>query len=128
MAKTQAEKIDELTTAVELLTAQQRIIIKQHDKTLEFVDAIYTGMAQEAQEPAPTPPAEHMPAQHATGMIKGLVSDEGEQARPKASTSWGRNDGNREASPGAQPQLGQACRRRVRDRADRIPPRGTGER
>ena len=30
MAKTQAEKIDELTTAVELLTAQQRIIINQN--------------------------------------------------------------------------------------------------
>lgn len=94
MAKTQAEKIDELTTAVELLTAQQRIIINQHDKILEFVDAIYTGMAQEAQEPAPTPPAEHMSAQDAMGMIKDLVSDEGEQSRPKASTSWGRNDGN----------------------------------
>ena len=94
MTKTQGEKIDELTTAVELLTAQQRIIINQHDKILEFVDAIYTGMAQEAQEPAPTPPAEHMSAQDAMGMIKDLVSDEGEQSRPKASTSWGRNDGN----------------------------------
>src|SRR5699024_10605031 len=98
------------------------------DKILEFVDAIYTGMAQEAQEPAPTPPAEHMSAQDAMGMIKDLVSDEGEQSRPKASTSWGRNDGNGEAGPGAQPKLGQACRRRVRDPADRIPPRGTGER
>ena len=92
MAKTQAEKIDELTTAVELLTSQQRIIINQHDKILEFVDAIYTGMAQEAQEPAPPP--ERMSAQDAMGMIKDLVSDEGEQSRPKASTSWGRNDGN----------------------------------
>lgn len=93
MAKTQAEKIDELTTAVELLTAQQRIIINQHDKILEFVDAIYTGMAQEAQEPAPEP-MPNITAGDAMGMIKDLVSDEGEQSRPKASTSWGRNDGN----------------------------------
>ena len=93
MAKTQAEKIDELTTAVELLTSQQRIIINQHDKILEFVDAIYTGMAQQAEE-APVEPEPRMSAQDAMGMIKDLVSDESEQARPKASTSWGRNDGN----------------------------------
>lgn len=93
MAKTQAEKIDELTTAVELLTAQQRIIINQHDKILEFVDAIYTGMAQEAQE-APPAPSAGVTAQDAMAMLKDLTSDEGEQSRPRASTSWGRNDGN----------------------------------
>lgn len=91
MAKTQAEKIDELTTAVELLTAQQRIIINQHDKILEFVDAIYTGMAQEAQE-APPAPSIGVTAQDAMAMLKDLTSDEGEQSRPRASTSWGRND------------------------------------
>lgn len=91
MAKTQAEKIDELTTAVELLTAQQRIIINQHDKILEFVDAIYTGMAQEAQE-APPAPSAGVTAQDAMAMLKDLTSDEGEQSRPRASTSWGRND------------------------------------
>ena len=91
MAKTQLEKIDELTTAVELLTAQQRIIINQHDKILEFVDAIYTGMAQEAQE-APPAPSTGVTAQDAMAMLKDLTSDEGEQSRPRASTSWGRND------------------------------------
>ena len=88
MAKTQSEKIDELTTAVELLTAQQRIIINQHDKILEFVDAIYTGMAQEA----PPAPSTGVTAQDAMAMLKDLTSDEGEQSRPRASTSWGRND------------------------------------
>ena len=94
MAKTQSEKIDELTTAVELLTAQQRIIINQHDKILEFVDAIYTGMAQEAQEAQEAPPAPStgVTAQDAMAMLKDLTSDEGEQSRPRASTSWGRND------------------------------------
>ena len=91
MAKTQLEKIEELTTAVELLTAHQRIIINQHDKILEFVDAIYTGMAQEAQE-APPAPSAGVTAQDAMAMLKDLTSDEGEQSRPRASTSWGRND------------------------------------
>ena len=91
MAKTQGEKIDELTTEVELLIAQQRIIINQHDKILEFVDAIYTGMAQEAQE-APPAPSTGVTAQDAMDMLKDLTSDEGEQSRPRASTSWGRND------------------------------------
>ena len=92
MAKTQGERLEEIEKGMEALRNQQRIIINQHDKILEFVDAIYTGMAQEAQEPAPPP--ERMSAQDAMGMIKDLVSDESEQARPKASTSWGRNDGN----------------------------------
>ena len=93
MAKTQGEKIDELTTEVELLIAQQRIIINQHDKILEFVDAIYTGMAQEAQE-APPAPSTGVTAQDAMDMLKDLTKDagEGEQSRPRASTSWGRND------------------------------------
>ena len=91
MAKTQAEKIDELTTAVELLAAQQRIIINQHDKILEFVDAIYTGMAQEAENPPPAT-SSGVTAQDAMAMLKDLTSDEGEQSRPRASTSWGRND------------------------------------
>lgn len=91
MAKTQGEKIDELTTAVELLISQQRIIINQHDKILEFVDAIYTGMAQEAENPPPAT-SSGVTAQDAMAMLKDLTSDEGEQSRPRASTSWGRND------------------------------------
>lgn len=94
MAKTQGEKIDELTTAVELLISQQRIIINQHDKILEFVDAIYTGMAQEAENPPPAT-SSGVTAQDAMAMLKDLTKDtgEGEPSRPRASTSWGRNDG-----------------------------------
>lgn len=93
MAKTTDEKVDELATAVELLTAQQRIIITQHDKILEFVDAIYTGMVNDAQ--AAQAPEAGVSAEDAMSMLKDLVGDEsGEQSKPKASTSWGRNDGN----------------------------------
>lgn len=93
MAKTQGERLEEIEKGMEALRNQQRIIINQHDKILEFVDAIYTGMAQEAQE-APPAPSDGVTAQDAMAMLKDLTSDEGEQSRPKASTSWGRNDGN----------------------------------
>ena len=57
------------------------------------MDAIYTGMAQEAQE-APPAPSTGVTAQDAMDMLKDLTKDagEGEQSRPRASTSWGRND------------------------------------
>lgn len=91
MAKTQGERLEEIEKGMEALRNQQRIIINQHDKILEFVDAIYTGMAQEAQE-APPAPSTGVTAQDAMAMLKDLTSDEGEQSRPRASTSWGRND------------------------------------
>ena len=91
MAKTQGERLEEIEKGMEALRNQQRIIINQHDKILEFVDAIYTGMAQEAQE-APPAPSAGVTAQDAMAMLKDLTSDEGEQSRPRASTSWGRND------------------------------------
>lgn len=91
MAKTQGERLEEIEKGMEALRNQQRIIINQHDKILEFVDAIYTGMAQEAQE-APPAPGTGVTAQDAMAMLKDLTSDEGEQSRPRASTSWGRND------------------------------------
>ena len=91
MAKTQGERLEEIEKGMEALRNQQRIIINQHDKILEFVDAIYTGMAQEAQE-APPAPGAGVTAQDAMAMLKDLTSDEGEQSRPRASTSWGRND------------------------------------
>ena len=92
MAKTQGERLEEIEKGMEALRNQQRIIINQHDKILEFVDAIYTGMAQEAQE-APPASGAGVTAQDAMAMLKDLTSDEGEQSRPRASTSWGRNDG-----------------------------------
>ena len=93
MAKTQGERLEEIEKGMEALRNQQRIIINQHDKILEFVDAIYTGMAQEAQE-APPAPSTGVTAQDAMDMLKDLTKDagEGEQSRPRASTSWGRND------------------------------------
>lgn len=88
MAQTQAERLENIDTKLELLVTQQRTIIMQNDKILEFQDAVYTAMAQEAQEPPAEP--DLMPSAHEllTG-LKDLKDDEGE--RPKASRSWGRD-------------------------------------
>ena len=94
MAKTQGERLEEIEKGMEALRNQQRIIINQHDKILEFVDAIYTGMAQEAQEPQPAPNT-GVTAQDAMAMLKDLAGEDNKPENPnRASTSWGRNDGN----------------------------------
>ena len=60
MAKTQSEKIDEINTKIELLNNQQRVVIGQNDKILEFVDAIYQALAAGFQEAAAEAPPESL--------------------------------------------------------------------
>lgn len=91
MAKTQAERLQAIEDAQEALRNQQRILIMQNDKILEFVDALYVAMAQQAEE-APEATGPDLSAQSAMEMLKDLSG--GDDGPPKASTSWGRNGGN----------------------------------
>lgn len=90
MARTQTERLEAIEAAQEALHNQQRILIMQNDKVLEFMDAIYAAMAQEAQQEEPPPmPTTESGAEAIKTMLKDLSGDD-EPNKPSASRSWGR--------------------------------------
>lgn len=77
MAKTQTERLGEVNTKLELLVTQQRVIINQHDKILEFVDAIYQASVQ--TEVAQTPPEEAEIPESVAEIVRQLKGDDEEK-------------------------------------------------
>lgn len=77
MAKTQSERFDEIGTKLELLVTQQRVIINQHDKILEFVDAIYQASVQ--TEAAQAPPEEAEVPESVAEIIRQLKGEDDEK-------------------------------------------------
>lgn len=95
MAKTQAERLDDIDMKLELLVTQQRVIINQNDKILEFMDAIHEAFGQqEAESILPEPATSHLStADEIKSVLKDLSGGD-EPPKNSASRSWGRGDGD----------------------------------
>ncbi|MGV2479675.1 UNVERIFIED_CONTAM: hypothetical protein IGO34_22840 [Salmonella enterica subsp. enterica serovar Weltevreden] len=90
--KTQKEHLAQIARDQELLLTQQRVIIQQNDKILEFMDAVYTAMAAEAERAPQVDMTQAQPsAAEVMATLKDLTGDDDDEPRrPKASRSWGR--------------------------------------
>lgn len=90
MAKTQSERLDDIETKQELLVTQQRVLIQQNDKVLEFVDAIYQALAASIEEMGAPPEDER--TQTGSEVNEELVKlfSQGQQEEKKMPWGWER--------------------------------------
>lgn len=92
MAKTQSERLEDVEKAMTSLGDQQRIIVMQNDKTLEYLSAIYQSLVaaqEEFQEGAPQEPKQAPPDEAEVARIQELIFGGQEPTKSAQTPGWG---------------------------------------
>lgn len=92
MAKTQSERLDDVEKGINSLGDQQRIIVMQNDKTLEYLAAIYQSLVsaqEEFQEGAPEAPQQNPPNEKEIARIQEMLFGGQEPKKDAQTPGWG---------------------------------------